>query len=192
MGSAVGRHETSLASRGEFQNKYPRNGNLICYIDPHFIFCDSLSMNMVEEHIYLKQQAAREHIRKSQDGPNDQSIFSYLEITCRKNAWSKFCLSRSQNPPFHCMVGTQLGYWFGAGKYLRGWRINVSVSVTWKKIEVFHGTFLQRTMWASFGVLRTYKKINRNFSNWDKIQLKLRRLYFKKPKIHKHLFEWFI
>ena len=38
------------------------------------------------------------------------------------------------------------GYWFGAGKYLRGWRINVSVSVTWKKIEVFHGTFLQRTM----------------------------------------------
>ena len=42
---------------------------------------DSISMSMVEEHICLKQEAARERIRKNQDAATSQPNFSCLDIT---------------------------------------------------------------------------------------------------------------
>ena len=40
----------------------------------------TIYMNIVEQHIYLRQEAARERIRHSQDRTSPQSLFSNLNI----------------------------------------------------------------------------------------------------------------
>ena len=72
----------NLQTRRVSQKQRLIDGRSICSIAPRFHDCDSaIALNMVEEHIYLKQEVARERIRKSRDKTASQSTFLDLNLS---------------------------------------------------------------------------------------------------------------
>ena len=78
------------------------SGESICRFASQLQGCDSaISMNMVEEHIYLRQKAAREKIQTSQEGSSLQTGFTDLSISaflvdheCQIDAYNNSKLDR--------------------------------------------------------------------------------------------------